>query len=271
MARVSKLIIFTEFRKYVWILDSLELHELALRRHLGGTKYRHWKGIFESVYFFQDLEDGWTHPFNDPHHPDKYGVNFLANAEPMLTINRLIKAFWEFSKSIRTFMRCAVMHRQSFDSTADHHNFWIWCPSMRVSTFRFIEKFLQYFYKIDALPVDLDGRPLDDLPLGDTYVSFYMNLLQDRAWADEADWQIDRLCHLRQWMFDGGITQNPDFIADMVDADEVADPPMVSYAYPICVVPYEELEQSNLSPEILPGSTNILGDLGINFVDAVTI
>lgn len=271
MARVSKLIFPTNSRRKVWILDSLELHELALRRYLGGTKYRHWKGIFESVYFFGNLSDGWWHPFNDPHHPLNYGTIFLARAEPMLTLNRLCKAFWEFGKSIRIFMRCAIMHRQSNDPTAEPHHFWVWHPFMRVSTYRFIDRYLKRFHNIDTQPVDPNGRPLDNLPLGVARVSFFMNLLQHGAWAEEADWQIDRLCELRQWMFDGGLTQNPGFIAEMVENDELADPPMVSYAYPIAVVPYDELEQSNLSPEILPGTTNELGDLGINFVNAVTI
>jgi hypothetical protein len=265
-------IVPAEHSSKIYILNSLELHELALRRYLGHTKYRHWKGIFEAVYFFREQPELPELPMPDPHHPGYYGMILRSENPPMIRVNRLCKAFWEFAKSIRIFMRCAVLHRQSWEGKASPHDFWVWCPNMLVGTYLCIQKFLLRFHNIDTLAVDAFGLPMAYPIRGQNEkVSFYMNLLQIGAWAEDYDWQSSRLADMRHWLFHGGLTQNTHFVEEMVDDDEMADPPMVSYAYNIAVTPYEELEQSNYSPEILPNTSDELGDLGINFYDAVTI
>ena len=294
MGKVIDNLIAAEHSYPIFVLHSPNLHFMAVREYLGRTKYHHWKGIFEAVAYFNSYgrEEFPSIPIEDPRHPDLYdhpSYIFPAHLEPMLRLNRICKAFWEFDKSIRIFMRCAILHRQSGKPTACPNDFWVVCPVIKVSVYLAIQKFLHRFFNLETHPVDpredpmaedwprIDYNNFDTLEWGfttcneDTEVIFYMNLLQEGAWSDGYGRQEDRLNLLRDWLFRGGISLDPFFVETMVNHDELADPPMVSYAYDLAVASFDELGPNYHSPEILT-SGNDLGDLGINtFVNPLTI
>jgi hypothetical protein len=240
-----------------WELDSKELHELATHTILGQTKYRHWTGIVEAVHHLERL-NGILEPLPDPHDLTGEIGRLEPHKWPMLEYNRLFKALWEFIKSIRVFMRCAVIHQRSSLPHAENGHFWIQGPLLRPSVYSVISGVMEDFFGVKCWAIDRFGThpPMDvtdapNTPESETRFGFFANLLCEDAGASHYNCQRDLLIDIYQHVFGG--PQNADIFAECIDTGELVDPPMVSYGFAIAM-DHQELGENAPSPWILPAA-----------------
>lgn len=192
------------------------------------------------------------------------------NTEPLLGINRLAKAWFEFMKSIRAFMRAAICHRQSNSSDADQRNFWVAVlrnPSIQDNVCASIVSFMDSFFATDVYVVDynLNGMPTRiDTPKR----KLIFNLLEGEAQSYLSERHM--LNALYCWMFSGqpegtaGHNLARPMVNRLIEEGKLVDPYMVSYFYPIAHS-YPEMKEMGYSPSITPTESDALGEIGFRF------
>ena len=248
----------------MWFLDSVELHDLS-QQHMEITRYEHWPGIFESVCFFANLRWIRNRPFQDPREyllvPGQGAVRRMMepNDNPMLIFNRLTKAFWQFYKSMRIFVRTAVSFREFGPPEEDRESFWVVSPPFDRSVCRALTEFLSAHLRISSYTVDDWGGYPSLVPEG-RRVRFVANLLGTSVRVTPFLEQRCLLMDIWKWMF-GRDQAARNMIGDLRRNYELADPPMVSYAFPVAVK-YDELNDVGASPGAYPIEGDDLGYLG---------
>jgi hypothetical protein len=207
----------------VWDLDSMELHELAVDLYLRSTRYRDFAGNFQAIWFLQHI---WDVPF--PIALPTYAngsLRCLANVEPMLSLNRLLKALFEFMKSIRVFMRTAVLHRRQHRHETE---FWVRCPSVHVSVYNILETLMEHFFDMDVTPVE--DREYNSLGRDLTRFQFVTNLLQPRASFQHLEWDFSMMSDLYETIFEEGAFYN---LTTWINEGSLSDPTATSYGFPV--------------------------------------
>jgi hypothetical protein len=131
---------------------------LATQVRLEGTRYQNWDGIFQSLYFFEGIEY-LQFPIRDPHNFEN--EVFAADADPMLFINRIVKACWELLRSMRVYIRAAIIHRREDPQMSllpwDQREFWVKGCEVDLSVFLLFRELLQHFLGLRIYPI-LDNQ-----------------------------------------------------------------------------------------------------------------
>jgi hypothetical protein len=252
----------------MWHLGGVELHNLAFERHLISTRYRYWDGIKEALTYFFYSGDDHNWPLKDPHSEMQYQLpgggrrTLPAYIFPMLGINRFARALWELDKSIRMFMRCAVLHRQTSEHR-DRDNFWVETWVLRCRTALYLKNFIYYRNQIQVHFVDERGNcPAPDN--NKTFVKLRMNLLGSTNRSMTVDRQEDALLAIWRWMFGCHTGINPDSVVqNMRRTRELTSPRHVSYMYPFACVNFENLREWDNSPRIWPSDGDDLGNMDV--------
>ena len=177
------------------------------------------------------------------------------NEKPMLKINRLVKGVWDIIKTLRIFIRTAIIFRTTTDPDAYPNDFWIRCPAHYTpSVQRFFAQILWGNFNIQCYATDQYGNCPPRIAGGK--VGFLANLLQRGVRMDTYDapallvWDI--------YMF---ILRNGEIVDEMLQFWELVDPPMVSYGLPVATK-HQELWHNVGSPEVRPDEGNNVGRLG---------
>jgi hypothetical protein len=222
----------------VWDLDGMDLHELAMDLYLRSTCYRDFEGNFQAIWFLQHI---WSVPFPIAPETDANGsLRSLANVEPMLSLNRLLKAFFEFMKSIRVFMRTAVLYRRQHRHEKE---FWVRCPSVHISVYRILETLMDEFFKMKVTPVD--DREYNRLGHDVARFQFIVNLLEPRASFQRYEGNFSMLSDLYDIVFDDGAFHH---LPTWIDEGSLSDPTATSYGFPVADKPeVESIESPKLS------------------------
>ena len=223
------------------------------------TKYHHWTGIAESLQFFQSIRN-ITFPLPDPRrwlvnsNNERIRIYSPPINPAMLAINRLAKGIWHFIKSMRIFVRTAVLFRTSGDPEAYQDDFWIQSPLFSPSIWRFLELVLRRKFGIQCFALDQNGvfPPQQNTP----FWGFMANLLGDQVSCQQYDDPYDMLMEIYEYMF--GLSGED--IQEMIDVGELINPPMVSFKYPIAME-YGEMLHDGVSPAVVPVEGNDLGDM----------
>jgi hypothetical protein len=241
---------------------------MAFEIHLINTRYRYWDGIAESLLYFHEFGENHNWPLKDPHSEMQYqfhgGVRrtLANNTPPMIGINRFARALWELDKSIRMFMRCAVLHRQT-PAHPDRDNFWVQSYNVRSRTALYLRNFIYYRNRIQVHFVDSRGI----CPAPDTDVdslSLRMNLLGSTNRSMTIDRQEDALLEIWRWMFGCHTGVNPDSVVqDMRRTRELASPRHVSFIHQFSWFNFDSLRQWDNSPRIWPSDGNDLGNMDV--------
>ena len=289
-------------RRRVWNLngvDGIDIHRLALRDYLSDTRYAQWTGIFESLYFLLSAPGG---PFIFPPPGRHAGANtdpgevdmndddnddddanensndsdspritrLSPDTEPFLRINRFAKAWFEFMKSMRLFMRAAICHRQSTSSDADRNNFWVAVlrnPCIQDNICAAIVSFMESFFDTEVYVVDYN---LNSMPtrIDTPKRKLIFNLLEGESHSYRSERHM--LNALYCWMFSGqaegmaGYNRARPMVNRMIEEGQLVDPYMVSYFYPIAHS-YPEMKEMGYSPSITPTESDALGEIGFQF------
>jgi hypothetical protein len=239
----------------------VQLHELAVDHCLEGSRYQHWPGIFEALVYFQSIDELQI-PLPDPRvymvYPNstqRLRIKTAPNENPMLKINRLVKGVWEIIKTIRIFIRTAVIFRTTTDPYAYPNDFWILCPSHYTpSVQRFFAQILWTNFNIQCYGTDRYGNCPPRIAGGK--VGFLANLLQSGVRMDTYDEGV-----LLVWEIYMFILRNGEMVDEMIQFWELVDPPMVSYGLPVATK-HQELWHDAESPEVRPDEGNDVGHLG---------
>ena len=255
----------------IWRIDELELHRLVFYENLGNTKYRYWKGINEATMYFQQEGNRFRWPVNYPplaERPwDRNGdIRALKpDRHPMLELNRIAKALWEFDKSLRCFIRCAIRYRAT-NEEAEHDHFWVETPMYDAHFARVLRLFIYYRTRIRTEYLDGFGN-CPAVP-HETSLGLRFNLLSQRARVRDFPAQEDSVLSIWHWMYGCHLTQNhtaaspQHFIRQMFERGEIANPTRVSYKFPYACSDFSSLHEWDHSPYIRPGEGDELGDLG---------
>lgn len=259
------------FSRKIWEIDGLELHNLAFGGgFLVGTRYRNWHGIKEATMYFKTEGHNFQWPFNDPplipRPLDNRGLpdTLKPDQPPMLELNRIAKALWEFDKSIRCFIRCAVKRKPWIDG-AERNDFWVDTPIYSGSVARALRQFILYRTRIFAFYTDLFGNcPAD---FNGESLGLRFNLLSSatyiRSFPEQKDcvlsiWDWMYACHLRHTQSD---IAPQAFIRQMWERGEIANPTRVSYKFAYACSDFSSLRQWDRSPRIRLMEGDELGDL----------
>jgi hypothetical protein len=213
------------------------------------------------MYFLQQLP-AVPHPLPNL---DTLAVDGILHAEasPMLDINRLFKGLWEFLKSIRLFLRTAILDRHQYPNDPYRHEFWVQCPLVSISVYRILSQLMQEFFNIETYAIDHDGQhpPRRDIQK----FGFYANLLGTGVRAKDYESPMDMVTELYMFMF-----RAEDHVEILIwwEKEWLIDPLAVSYAFPT-KAPYDRIAWDAPSPPLDAGNICI-GDIlegGGNWVD----
>lgn len=262
------------FSHKLWQLHSPELHNLAYQRYLRNTKYRYWYGITESLCHFQLIGTYDWPQIYDPHlHPrfqDAEGKPRVLNAftSPMLEINILAKALWEFDRSLRVFIRCALLHRQA-EPHSDQKNFWVQTPALRGSTCAALQNFILYRNGITAF-VDTSPdryRQQLNIDLDDPQAVFKlrMNLLESSTDAPCYWNQEHSLLSVWKWIFGCHTGRTPEeAVVEMRENLELTNPVIHDQSHAgngYGIAHMGPIQQWDNSPRICPAEGNDVGGI----------
>lgn len=226
---------------------------------LSETRYYHWPGIFESLEFFRSIEH-ISIPLEDPRewiwrgrHIPPLRVSLEPHMEPMIYINRVVKAIWQFAKSIRIFVRAAVAFRTTGHPEAYPNEFWVRSPLFTRDVFSMLQRVLEEGFGIQCY--EYDTR--DQFPYQFTGVGFYANLLSDSVHCKGYDSECSLLREVIEF-----VLGNRDLVQELLMMEELVAPPLVSYAYNIAPKSYDLIHEGH-SPSVTPCNGNDLGDMGV--------
>jgi hypothetical protein len=264
-------------RRKMWTLDGVELYTLAMDQ-LANTRYSHWPGIFEASAYFR------TNPFLTQWHLVPARGSCRSNESPLLDVNRLIKAFFEFLKSLRIFLRAAVRFRQTDDPDADENNFWVYWLSPHRTVSSFMLGFLRDFFNFEVYLVSsYEGHQLSiPIPGEDRIVPFdfpawrgwqfsgalVFNLLHADVFAEKFDDEQTSQDILVAWLrsvFPPGLWLTVQHSICAYSIHVLADAYMTSYHFPIAL-DVLQMKEMGMSPEIAPSRGNDLGNIDFDFI-----
>jgi hypothetical protein len=175
----------------------------------------------------------------------KSRVLLQASDPPMLQINRLIKASWEWCQAIRRFTIAACYLKYTISdfnppmkSTNEVTPFFIQCPPFSPTVCKYLRDLMHYIFNIHCLILDMEGKLVEseesESPANGTSMLFdpcSTSISFDKVSED----QSTLLNYVIYFMFgyDKGL------IGDLVDHSELSLPENVSYAYPHAVGSHE--------------------------------
>jgi hypothetical protein len=245
--------VVTNSRFPIYSLDSWEFHRMTVIELMGGTKYQYWDGVFEAMRYFQNAKPV-TIPLADPHTYVQLPAKLNPTEQPMLNINRLAKAFWEFDKSLRIFMRAAI---ESRSRQRDKLNFWVQSPELDPKTASTLVTFIRYRTLMPCFIIDAEGRTPPSLsPIRGPW-KFRMNLLNPLAHAHSYPEPTTSLKWIWIWMFG----QGEDFVEQMCVRMELSNPRMTSYKYNVARADFNTLWEAMDSPAVSPSRSPEIEDL----------
>ena len=230
------------------------MHSLACVNLLSATRYTYWKGILESIKYFRGLERvGHPLPRPDP----AFDLNSLVPDEmPMLRLNILAKALWEFDKSLRIFMRAAILWRQQNSQANDSNSgFWVESPLFRPGVAMYLGHFIWYRTRLPTYFFDRENiwPPADNA----SDLKLRINLLDPQGLASAHNQAFDSLWWIWVWMFGPEDGQDDRWVSDWVNElmanHRVSNPPYTSYMFHVAWPWFHNLREWNDSPRIEPG------------------
>lgn len=188
----------------------------------------------------------------------------LPDETPMMEINALAKALWEFDKSLRIFMRAAILWRQQNSNEVSDSNFWVESPFFNPEIAMYLAHFIWYRTRLPVYFFDVGNNwpPADN----SSHLKFRINFLHPEGLARAYDEGFDSILLIWAWMFgpdddDPEDTSLSDWVDEFHDNRRWSNPPYTSYAFNVAWPWFHNLREWDNSPMIEPGQTDDLGDL----------
>lgn len=181
-----------------------------------------------------------------------------------MEINVLAKALWEFDKSLRIFMRAAILYRREYPEQGSE--FWVESPLFHAPTARFLADFIGHRTELPVHFLDGDDNfPVEGNP---DALKFRINLLSTYGFAPAYHEAVDNISSIWTWMFgpgDDGQQQPPlhEWVQSFRVNKSLSNPPYTSYLWRVAWPYFHNIREWDRSPQIQPSSRrpDDLGDL----------